>query len=516
MQRLTLACRLTFGSASFAWLLTTVSLAKYGYAQSNTPVLMMSEPAVEPRAPMPQGADAAAAAATDAAVDDATVDQDFAKPDIQGNEVQSEDYPAQGNTGDDTSPSSPDDEEQPPVTDLETGLPLRYFLAPFHWARFSLLSVTSYEGYNSNPQIRSGPVGAWITSVSTLALFSSQFSGWQLNLQYQPFIWFSRHRTLEDFAATSADLRTIHHLNETWHWSLADRLRYSPTHSAEQSAGFVSDPGGGFSIGNAFLSSGRNVFTNGLVGTLTARYNSNSTLILRADQDYTRLSRFSGTQSDSIPVQTAATFASGFTWRDRLSESDSITGEYTYRYQTTSGTSARNVDSHAASIGWSHKFTRTLGAAANAGPAWSFYAGNGNGSSRERTTVHGSLSLSDEFRKGGVIFSFARSNSFTGIISDGFHNRYDIQVHREFSSRFHVSGTASYVQQQSLDARNTTGQLFSAESRYFLSRNLAAFSQARYLNIGGNQRIIRPEKSVTIGIRWAWVPEKPWHQITTL
>jgi hypothetical protein len=503
MQRLTLACRLTFGSASFAWLLTTVSLAKYGYAQSNTPMLMMSEPAVQPGA-KPQDP---------SAVDDATVDQDFAKLGIQatddqrGNDQPGEE-PRKDDAGEDIAPNS-QDQEQPPVTDLETGLPLHYFLTPFHWARFSLLSVTSYEGYNSNPQVRSGPVGAWITSVSTLALFSSQFAGWQLNAQYQPFIWFSSHRTLKDFAAASADIRTIHHVNETWHWTLADRLRYSPTHSTEQSTGFVSNPGGGFSIGNAFLSSGRNVFVNGLAGTLTARYNSNSILIFRANQDYTRLSRFSGTQSDSIPVQTAATFASGFTWRERLSESDSITGEYTYRYQTTSGTSARNVDSHAASIGWSHKFTRSLGAAANAGPAWSFYAGNGTGPSRERTTVHGALTLSDEFRKGGVIFSFARSNSFIGILSDSFHNRYDMHVHREFSARFHVSATASYVQQQASSARNTKGELFTVESRYFFNRNLAAFSQVRYLNITGNQRIVRPEKSITIGIRWAWVPEKP-------
>jgi hypothetical protein len=498
-----------FGSASFAWLLTTVSLAKSGYAQSNIPAVTMSEPALDSGSVKSQHTSSDGAAA-----DGAAVDQDVATLNIQaaddqtGNDSPSEEF-RKDDAGDDFAPNSQDNEEQPPVTDLETGLPLRYLLTPFHWARFSLLSVTSYEGYNSNPQIRSGPTGAWITSVSTVALFSSQFAGWRLNAQYQPFIWFASHRTITDFAATSTDIRTLHHLGETWHWTLGDRFRYSPTHSAEQSTGFVSDPGGGFSIGNAFLSSGRNVFVNGLAGTLTDRYNSNSTLILRADQDYTRLSRFSGTQSGSVPVQTAVTFASGFSWRDRLSESDSITSEYTYRYQTTSGTSARNVDSHAASIGWSHKFTRTLGATANAGPAWSFYGGNGTGPSRERTTAHGSLTLSDEFRKGGVIFSFARSNSFTGIISDGFHNRYDVHMHREFNARFHLSATASYVQQQASEARNTNGELFSVESRYFFSRNLAAFSQARYLNITGNQRIIRPEKSLTIGIRWAWVPEKP-------
>jgi hypothetical protein len=117
--------------------------------------------------------------------------------------------------------------------------------------------------------------------------------------------------------------------------------------------------------------------------------------------------------------------------------------------------------------------------------------------------------LSEEFRRGGVVVSFARSNSFSGIISNSFHNRYDITAHREFSQRFHVSATGSYIQQQTLNQRNTTGELATAEARYFVARNWAVFSQVRYLSVGGNNRILGPEKSMTVGLRWSWVPEKP-------
>jgi hypothetical protein len=412
----------------------------------------------------------------------------------------------------DTASSSDDesDEEQDPDTDLSSGLPLKILLTPFHWGRFSLLSVNAYEGYNSNPQFQRIPLGAEITSISPLAIYSTEVSGWKANFQYQPFIWLSSKRTLKDFAAVSFDVRTVRHINGNWHWTLGDRLRFSPTHSTEQSKGFVADPSGGFSIGDAFLSSGRNVLVNGVVSTLTDRYGENSSLTFHADQDYTHLSSFVGGLEaiDTLPAQRALTFSTGATWRKSISMKDTLSAEYTYRFLNT-GTSGADVNSQAASIGLSHKFTQSLGVSATAGPAWSLYSGHDNRSSHGRATLHGSLALSKEFKRGGVILSFARSDSFTGIISDGFHNRYDLNLHREFTTRFHGSISGSYIQQEFSNAHNTNGELASGELRYLLDRNWAIFAQARYLNIWGNARILGPEKSVILGFRWSWVPEKP-------
>src|SRR5262249_13839756 len=153
------------------------------------------------------------------------------------------------------------------------------------------------------------------------------------------------------------------HINGNWHWTFGDRLRFSPTHSTEESKGFVVDPSGGFSIGDAFLSSGRNVLVNGVIGTLTDRYGENSTLTFHVDQDYTRLSGFVGgpLATDTLPAQQAFTFSTGVTWRNRISEKDTLNAEYTYRLLDSTGTSVANVNSQAASIGLSHKFTQTLG-----------------------------------------------------------------------------------------------------------------------------------------------------------
>jgi predicted porin len=82
-------------------------------------------------------------------------------------------------------------------------------------------------------------------------------------------------------------------------------------------------------------------------------------------------------------------------------------------------------------------------------------------------------------------------------------------MHRDISSRLHWSASASYIQQQILNERTIDGELFSTQAHYYLSRNLSLFGQVRYLKISGNERIVAPETNGTIGIRWAWVPEKP-------
>lgn len=478
---MTLALRVFLRSASFAGLLTTLILVKSSSAQNGV-TTAISEP------------------------------EDQADPAATNVQLVGDDLP-QGNGSEDFAPNTGDiDKEQPPDTALDSGLPLTVFLTPFHWGRFSLLSVTASEGYNSNPQFQKTPLGASVTSISTLALYSAQFAGWRMNLQYQPFIWISSRQTLKDFAAASLDIRTLRRINNSWHWTFGDRFRYAPTHSTEQTSGFVADPGGGVSIGNAFLSTGRNVLVNGIAGTLTDRYNENSTLTFHANQDYSRLSSILGGQpSNQFPVQQAITFSSGVTWRHHLSLKDTISTEYTYRLQTSTGASAQNVSSNAASVGWDHKLTTRLGVSASFGPAWSGYAGQqkANTSSRERTTVHGSLSLFKEFTHGGVVLGFVRSDSFSGIISNGFHNRYDFTAHREFSSRLHCSAAASYIQQENSNARSTTGELITAELRYFLSHNWAVFTQVRYFDTARDQRALAPEKSAVVGFHWSWVPEKP-------
>ena len=462
--------RILVGSASCASVLATLTLARYSHAQSNAPVTYSEN-------------------------------VEYVGPSQSDTQIAE---------GDD--PDAPkDDVEQLPETALDTGLPLKVLVTPFHWGRFSLLSVTSYQGYNTNPNFRESAAGASVTSVSALAMYSSAFAGWRLNMQYQPFLWVSSGRTLKDFAAASADLRTLQPINATWHWTLGESFRYAPTHSSAQGKGFVSDPGGGVSFGDVFLSSGRNVLVNVLAGTLTDRYSEHSMVTFHLNQDVTHLSSFVGRLSGGPDTssQTAVNYSTGVTWRKRLTPSDTISIAYRDRLQSSTGRLAV-VNSQTASIGWSHKLESGFGISANFGPAWSNYFGtNANSSGHGHATMHGSLALSKQFRHMGVVASVARSNEFTGIFSDHFHNRADLSIQREFSSRLSASVAASYVEQQFRTEQSAKGKLATAEARYRMSRNWSIFSQARYLRINGGDTLMAPEKNVVVGFRWSWVPEKP-------
>ncbi len=462
--------RIILGAAPLAGVLTTVALAGPCSAQTDS--------------------------ATD--VSDSVNYSDSAQPEAQ-----------------DVQASGTDSEQEPdevfdfePTTDLETGLPLNILLTPLHWGPISLLSFTAYEGYSSNPSFQRVPVGPYLTAINGLALYSTQFSGWRMNAQYQPFVWISSRVTIKDFAAASLDLRKMSRINGNWRWTVGDRLRYFPTHSTEEQTGFVAEPGGGIGIGNAFLSGDRNVLLNGAAVALTDHYNQSSFLVFHANQDFVRLSSYLGQSMTSVLAQEAISYAAGVAWRHHYGLSDTLILSYGYRGQTT--TSGLNVNSHNAAIGWSHKLKPSLGISATVGPAWSFYTGHENvhSPSNGRITLHGSLALSKEFRTGGVVLALARSDGFTGTISDTFHNRYELMAHRAFTTRLHASVTASYIQQQISNQRNTNGQLYAAEARYFINRNWAIFTQLRYLDIIGSERITGPEKSVILGFRWSWVPDK--------
>lgn len=402
------------------------------------------------------------------------------------------------------------DAEQPD-TDLETGLPLRTLLTPLHLSNLSLLSFTAYEGYNSNPEYLRIPLGNYLTSMSGLVLYSFNFAGWQMEAQYHPFVWISSRAVFKSFAATSLDLRTSRHLNDTWRWTFADRFRYSPTQSTEQQPGVVADPGGGFSIGNAFLSSGRNVLSNGAVATLTDRYSENSSFVFHASQSFTRLSSYIGTlSSDIVPSQDVNILSSGLTWRHHYSPSSSISLNYDYFVQLSTAAGISDVQTHTVGLGWSHKFRPSLGLSAGLGPAWSIYSQhNANRPSLQRTTLHGSLAVSKQVRHGGAVLAFARSEGFSGIISDSFQNRYDFTVFKEFTNRLHCSASASYVQEQFLSVRDTDGELISAEAHYSLSPNWAIFGQVRHLKLSGTQQGLAPETNAIVGFRWGWSPENP-------
>ena len=398
---------------------------------------------------------------------------------------------------------------QPPVMNLETGNPLTVLMTPFHWGAFSLLSVSGFQGYDTNPRLQEAPTAEAYSEFYTSLLFSRRLGSWRLDAQYQPFVSFAPRQTNKSFSAASMDLQTEHRLDRSWSWSAAENLRYSPDTQTVEGIGLVSTPGGGIGLGNTFLSAGRYTLASNAHFALNDRFSERSSLVFHVDENFTRLSSYVGASGVNTPAQEVFSSTFGVVWSDHWNLRDTLTLRYDFRSQSATGTSVGDVDTQTASLGWGHRFAEGLRLSMAFGPGWSTYTGHQdqNMSQPRRPTLVGSIGLSKQFRQGNVALAFERSNNFVGVISDSFNNSYDLTLNRSFGARWTCSGRASYLQQQVSSGPSTTGEQASVLVSHFLSRNLSFFGQARYMKIHGSAQTAS-EKTVTVGFRWSWEPDR--------
>jgi hypothetical protein len=387
---------------------------------------------------------------------------------------------------------------------LQTGDPLRVVISPFHWGHLSLVSASVYQGYDSNPNLQPVADGSRLQAFSALAVYEKKFTRSLVDAQYHPFILASTTRTLKDLGAASFDFITGHPLSQSWNWRAADHTRYSPSQQATvEGRGFVFDTGGGLTIGNAFLSSGRNFLENTVALTLRDQYTQGAFLDVHVDQRFARLSGPLGQSTTDPGSQEEFRTGGGVTWSDTLSTRNTIDVKYDYSVQSVRGTDTGGVRSHNLGIGWNHHLTPSVSFTAEIGPIWSTVA-----QSQQQTTarLHGAVQLLKSFHDGGVAVAFSRSDNFSGMISNSVNNRYDFSLERRLGVRWSLLSTASYIQQESVGRHTTTGALAAIGFGYSLSRNWTLFTQGRYLDVIPTAA---PEKIATIGVTWSWEPDKP-------
>jgi len=394
-------------------------------------------------------------------------------------------------------PPLPDDEEP---ESLETGLPLRALASPLRWGQLSLLSFTAYQGLDTAPRYQPTLRNSELTSLSFLLIYSKPFAGWQLDLQYQPYLWIAAGQPYQDLTSSSAGLHTRRRLNQQWTWHFNELAHFTPGQQSTLSKSYVSDFGGGNATGSPLLASGRDSFSAVGSTEFTDAYSARSNLTFAVDQSTYHLF---GTRSSSdlqLPSQTVASYGASIGWDHRAGAKDNFNLRYDYKRQSATNTTVESTDFHTLEAGWGHILTPGLRFSVSAGPGWSSYT--------NRTTLQGSAQLAKEFHRGSVELSFARTDSFSGVISSYFNNRYDLKVTRRLTTRWQTMAAASYVQQHVSPGKTTRGKFASVDISYFVSRNWSIFSTGRYLDVIGNSSFYAPEKVVAVGVRWAWEPDK--------
>jgi hypothetical protein len=408
----------------------------------------------------------------------------------------------------DSSVPSADDALMPLPLSLDSNLPLRVVTSPFRIGRFSLLSFSGFQGYDSNPGLTSSAQGTEFTSFSGLVVYSLRGSRWNLDLQYQPSIFVSPKSTFQNWTGNATDFQAQRRLSASWSLNISEHFRYSPNlQSSIQGNSLSVNEAGGVALSTPFLSQSRSLLLNTISGSLHHRVSEHSTMEFHADDSFVRLSgSVTAGQATQIPVENSESATAGVGFNRVLGPRDSIEAKYDYRAQFASDNALGIATFHTASFGWSHTLAQSLRLSVSAGPGWS---NPGTRSGPWRTTAQGSVQVARETRNGGVAFSFNRSDVFAGVIGNGFNNHYNLRVDRKLGTRLNLTATGSYLQQQFFGAQNLSGEMASFEAAWSTTRNLSVFGQFRYLETHGSAITIAPQKVVTVGFRWSWVPEKP-------
>lgn len=400
---------------------------------------------------------------------------------------------------------------QPMAKNLETGLPLRSVMSPLHWGHLSLLSFEGFEAYNNNqPQL--SPLGREFTALEGLFIYSIQKSRSALNLQYSPYVWFSQNTTYKDFTANAANLETSHIFNRRWSLSASDDFQYSPNLANTLHSAFAADFVSNTSSQTPFMSVGRKSLFNNAEVTVNTQLSATSRLSFSAVDDFVHLGAYVGSPSTTSAVPDISerlnSYGGGVNWSRQWNSRNTIHLSYNYRRQTVSGIPYQ-TSFNSASVGFSRMLKPTLTLAVDVGPGWNTPPRRNNEvQSPTRTTVQGSVQLFKAFRNGGIAASFYRNSEFSGLISNSYNNRYDLAFNHRLFTRLNFMINGSYIQQEFIGSRRSTGELGWAELGYMLSRNWSAFAGYRYLRMSGNlATLLGQQQLADVGIRWAWQPE---------
>lgn len=404
--------------------------------------------------------------------------------------------------------SGSEEEDLPLPTNLETDRALQVVSSPLRWGHLSLLSVSAGGGYDSNPTLQLVPAPTSVVSFSGLAVYSIRHGNFNFDLQYRPFVLITPTTTVEDFSANSVFLQITRRLGNGWTLAADEQLNDSPKSLSSGLVNFNLNLGGATATGSLFLSAGRNLLVNNVSAALTKNSGGATSWTFSALQSFIRISG-NGAAAYIIPTQEVESHGGGLTWTRRLGFRDTIHMEGNYAGLTSLSSTFSDVNYFVAGLGWSHTVTPTVHFSADAGPGWALSTPSGyRTAGARRLTARGSFQFVKSFRVGEVGLSFSRSDDFSGLLSDSFNNRYELRIDRRLGIRWNVNAAASYVQQQMLRNSVVHGEVASLGTSYFLARNWSVFAQGRYLKVDRTE-LVGPEKSVSCGVRWSWVPEKP-------
>jgi hypothetical protein len=398
------------------------------------------------------------------------------------------------------------------IRNVETGLPLRSVISPLRWGHLSLLSLGMLESYDTNYRVQRNATPVELTALQGLVVYSVRRQKSSLDLQYAPQLGFVNDGGNETVAAAHlAGLETARHFGQHWTVGASDTFRYLPPLLPLSGTGFSPDFASGTTSSTAFLTAGQKALINSFSAHLNYLSRSLGRFSVTGTYEFIRLSQGDSAQpapGNPQPLVAAngttqrPSMGGGVSWTKELSQKNTVGLQYRYEQQSYLGSTNRfNVFG----LSYDRMLKPTLRLGLQAGPAIS--------DSRTSTadtrviTVYGSASVFKSFGNGEAGLMFSRDNTFTGLLSNSFHNRYDLSYRRRLHDRWGIAAGGSYVQQYSTNGHTTSGTLEWGEFDYALSRSWALSTSYHYFNSNGAGQQFGGRQAIAGGIRWSWASE---------
>lgn len=388
--------------------------------------------------------------------------------------------------------------------------------AVLSWRKLSLLSFSSFYTYDSNYTFQRNPTAVNALAIDGLVLYSIGGERTALDFQYRPYVLVSEVTRQADFAANSLDLHTYHYLSPRWLLNLDDRFQYAPDQGRLVDPTLSVDFTKGIFTRQPFLANGQESLTNGLSIGLSDRFSGPDTFSFHGNYEYVDMwnaykssTTLTSTSTSTSPHQ-ENTVGGGISWSHEIRPDQQFGVAYNYDRQLIGGEAAqkplaRAAQYHSLLLNYSQRIRPSVLVQLSFGPSLQIH---GNGARSTKTFV-GTAEILKTFHASNIALSYARDYDYTGIISNSYHDRYDVSYTRTFGRRWDFSTGVGYIEQGSSHSGTFRGRTEWSRLGYYLTPRLSTFVSFMNSSAAGGPQPYASRNLITAGLRWGYARERP-------
>lgn len=396
---------------------------------------------------------------------------------------------------------------QTTVSTLDTGQSIdhattsAYRTSALQWGHLSLLSADVFNAFDSNYKFApTNPRASDALAARLLALYSIGSEHTALDIQYRPFVLISENDREADLAAGQLNLHMYRRLGARWLFTFLEVFSYLPDRGRFIDATTTTNFSTGQVAQEAFLANGSKELRNNTTPSLAYRLTRHDTIILHGQYEFVNLtSQFKLPNTVPSGFETTNTVGGGVSWTHALSTYHEFGVSYYFDREYLGGFSGGSRF-QSVLFTYGQWFGPGLRLHVEVGPSLQIHE-DGNPS---YTTVRASVEVFKTFHESRLAVLYSRDYSYTGVITDSYHNRFDVYYSRKFSPLWELTAGGGYETNNSSTVSSEIGGRdlwIHVDHRLSPGWGLLA-SFANSASYGGS-RPYASRNFLTVGLHWS-------------